>query len=156
MKPYSGKIKGERMKSYLIALISLSCLMILSCAKKTREAEQIESKDEAEYTLVNDAKTLSAYEGKKVCVKGKISNTPWQHLVASPDSFPIPTYFDVGDYQIMVYSKKELACPDCECEIEIKGTVLKVQSAGKHPKADEVLTEYHITADSWTCLDEKK
>jgi hypothetical protein len=144
------------MKHYLIVLLTLSLLMLISCTESKREIEKMEPKDQTEYIPVEDAKTLSAYEGKKVCVNGKPSQAPWQHLIASPDSFPIPTYFDVGDYQIMVYSKRELACTDPACEIEVKGTVIRVQSEGKHPKADEVLTEYHITIDSWRCIKEEK
>lgn len=141
------------MRWYLVAMLTLLLVTFMSCTEKVRETEQMQSEGKSEYVPVDDARTLSAYEGRKVRVKGKISEAPWQHLIASPDSFPIATYFDIGDYQIMVYSSEPIACADSTRSISIKGTVIKVQSKDKHPKADEVLTEFHITVDSWECID---
>lgn len=149
--------KGERMKRYSILLIALLIMVTLACVEERAPVEKEEVIEATgNYEVVEKMKDLKDLVDKKVCITGTISNEPWQHLIASPDSFPISTYFDIGDMQIIVYSAKELACPNCKCEIEIKGTVLKVQGKGKGSKADEQYIEYHIVADSWRCLDEAK
>ncbi len=102
------------------------------------------------YTRLPSADVLSKYEGRKVEIAGRVSNTPWQHLIANPEGFAYSAYFDVGDFQIVVYSKAPIACPGA---LLARGTVVKVQGSSKRPgsKADESFVEYHLAADSWDC-----
>ncbi|MBN2353744.1 MAG: hypothetical protein JXD23_14320 [Spirochaetales bacterium] len=93
---------------------------------------------------------MSGLEGRKVEIAGRISDTPWQHLIGNPDGFPYSYYFDVEDFQIVVYSKSPIACPG---PLLVRGTVVKVQGSSKRSdtKADASWVEYHLAADSWEC-----
>ena len=143
------------MKRYFIVLIAFLVLLSLDCVEKRASVVKEEVIEAARnYEAVEKMEDLKHLVNKKVCITGTISNEPWQHLMSPSDSFPISTYFDVGDMQTVIYSAEILACPNCKCKIEIKGTVIKIQGMGKGSKADETYVEYHITADSWCCLDE--
>jgi hypothetical protein len=145
------------MRRYPVLLLALLIIAVLACTEEQPPGEKEEAIEaRGDYVAVEKLEDLKSLAGKKVCITGTISSEPWQHLMASPDSFPISTYFDMAEMQTVVYSAEKLACPNCACEIEIKGTVLKVQGKGKGSKADEDYVEYHIVADSWRCLDEKK
>ena len=102
------------------------------------------------YVRLQSANGMSQYEGRKVELSGRVSETPWQHLMANPEGYGLSYYFDVGDFQIVVYSKSPIECPGV---ILVRGTVIKVQGSSKRPgtKADESFVEYHVTADSWEC-----
>jgi hypothetical protein len=102
------------------------------------------------YARLDSALALERYAGKKVELKGRISDTPWQHLVGSPAGFPYSCYFDVDRFQIVVYSKTPIACPGA---LVVRGTVVEIRGSSKRPgtKADESWVEYHLAADSWEC-----
>jgi hypothetical protein len=145
------------MRRYFIVLTALLVVLTLACVEEQASVEKEELiETTGNYEAVEKMEDLKDLVNKKVCITGTISNEPWQHLMAPSDSFPISTYFDVGDMQTVVYSAENLACPNCKCKIEIKGTVIKVQGMGKGSKADETYVEYHITADSWSCLDKEE
>ncbi|MBN2442187.1 MAG: hypothetical protein JXJ04_12610 [Spirochaetales bacterium] len=101
------------------------------------------------YIDVTDAMGLENYVDKKVKVTGKISGEPWQHLVGSFKDFRESYYFDVDDYQILIYSKKPI---NCETNLTVYGSVVKVSGRSKRPEDEvEEYTEYHIQVDTWTC-----
>jgi len=102
------------------------------------------------YVRLSSAQALSQYDGRKVEIAGRVSRTPWQHMIGNPAGFPYSEYFDVGNYQIVVYSKTPLDCPGA---IIVRGTVIKLQGSSKRPgtKADESFIEYHLAADAWEC-----
>lgn len=102
------------------------------------------------YTRLETAGGLAEHEGKKVELVGRISNTPWQHLIGNPAGYPYSEYFDVDDYQIVIYAKEPLSCAT---EMIVRGTVYKVQGSSKRPgsKADNSFVEYHLLVDEWEC-----
>jgi hypothetical protein len=93
---------------------------------------------------------LRTHDGERVELRGRVSNTPWQHLIANPEGFPHSCYFDVDDYQIVVYSKQPIVCQGL---LSVRGAVVKVQGSSQRPgtKADETFVEYHLAADEWDC-----
>ncbi len=102
------------------------------------------------YARLPSADNLSRHEGRRVELAGRVSNTPWQHLMANPDGLPYSAYFDVGDFQIVVYTESPIACRG---RMLVRGVVVKVQGSSKEPgaKADESYVEYHLAAESWDC-----
>lgn len=101
-------------------------------------------------SLVTDSGRLKEYEGKKVIVEGTISNIYWQHLIDSPRTHQVSSYFDIGNSQIMIYSKKDI---ECKGRLRIKGTVIKLGGGEKKTNQKETATEYHIVADDYECLE---
>ncbi len=103
-----------------------------------------------DYTLLEDASRMSAYVDKKISLEGEISGTPWQHMIAATAEYPYSEYFDVKDFQIVVYSKAPM---ECRGKLRVFGRVLKVTGKGKRPEpGDEPYTEYHLLVDRWECL----
>jgi hypothetical protein len=102
------------------------------------------------YTRCAKASDMKYHIGKTVELTGRISHTPWQHLMGNPFGFGETYYFDVGDFQIVIYSKVPI---DCAGEVKIRGTVLKIQGPPKSAgsKVDETYVEYHLAVDEWTC-----
>ncbi len=92
---------------------------------------------------------LSKQVDKQVTIKGKISNVPWQHMVASVKGYPLSEYFDLeDDAQIVIYLKK--AIPE-KGLISVTGKVIGVKGGSKRPGAakSEPYVEYHVAVDSW-------
>ncbi len=104
----------------------------------------------ANYTRLDSALAMERFAGKKVELAGRVSDTPWQHLVGNPDGFPYSCYFDVDRFQIVVYAKRPIACSGV---LVVRGTVVEIRGSSKQPgsKADESYVEYHLTADEWEC-----
>ncbi len=101
--------------------------------------------DRDAYRAVGQASELKALVGQRVVVRGSVSDTPWQHLVAS-----VPGrngyYFDMEGWQIVVYAEREPASGP----ILVYGTVLEVEGGGKRPgKSEERFVEYHVLCDFW-------
>ncbi len=91
--------------------------------------------------------------GKKIAIKGKISDIPWQHMIKDVENHNHIYYFDLEDGdQIVIYSKTELNCAE---SLLITGEVIEVRGKTKRPgKIDDVTyIEYHIVIDDWECLD---
>jgi hypothetical protein len=96
---------------------------------------------------------LSKQVDKHVTINGKISNLPWQHMIASVKGFPMSEYFDLEDRtQIVIYSKN--AIPERGL-ISITGKVIGVKGGSKRPGAakSEPYVEYHVAVDSWKPID---
>ena len=102
------------------------------------------------YVKLDSTGEMKRHIGKKVELTGRISDTPWQHLLGNPFGFGDSYYFDVGYFQIVIYSKTPLACAG---EVTVRGTVLKVQGPpkGAGTKVDDTHVEYHLTVDDWVC-----
>ncbi len=126
--------------------IGIIFYLAMGCSETTKK----ETTETTKSVIVKDASELQNYEGKVVSVEGKIAEVIWQHLIKSPETHPEMTYFDIGDYQIVVYSKKPIMSKG---KLKISGTVVKVEGKSKRPGSDEIYTEYHIAADKWECID---
>jgi hypothetical protein len=103
----------------------------------------------SEYTVLEDTVRMPEYTGKKVCLKGRISRTPWQHMISVQQGYPIPDYFDVGDFQIVIYSREPVRCKG---DVLVYGTVVLIEGETKNPNRKESATEYHLKVDRWECL----
>ena len=91
--------------------------------------------------------------GKKIAIKGKISDIPWQHMIKDIENHNHIYYFDLEDGdQIVIYSEVELYCSR---SLLVTGEVIEVRGKSKRPsKIDDVTyVEYHIVVDGWECLD---
>lgn len=99
--------------------------------------------------VINDAARLKEFAGKRVEVEGSISTIIWQHMVQPTKEYPIEQYFDIGNYQIVIYMKKPIPCKGA---MRVIGTVVELLGSSKDPRRKETVTEYHINVDSWRCL----
>jgi hypothetical protein len=125
------------MKWRLFLLCCAVCL-IFSCAGV------------AVYQRLDSAGEMRSCTGKKVELTGRISDTPWQHLIGNPFGYGESYYFDVKDFQIVIYARTPITCPG---EITVRGKVIKVQGPPKREggKVDETYVEYHLIVDEWSC-----
>lgn len=110
-----------------------------------------------EWLDVGGSAELSRHEGRRVRLVGRVSATPWQHLMGAAPGKSLDTYFDTADRgQIVVYSDRPI---ECRGEMQIWGTVVRVHGGPKRPdapgkttKMPEEYEEHHLAADGWKCL----
>lgn len=91
--------------------------------------------------------------GKKIALRGKISDVPWQHMIEDVENYNHIYYFDLeGGNQIVIYSKAEIQCAS---SLSVTRKVIEVRGKSKRPgKIDDITyVEFHIIVDDWTCLD---
>jgi len=100
--------------------------------------------------LLSDDDYIGDYEGQKVVVEGRISQIPWQHLIAPSDSHPVILYLDSGKNQIVIYSKRYITCTE---KIKTTGTVIKIEGKSKKTGSDEIFSEYQIVVDEYECIE---
>ncbi|MCG3226653.1 MAG: hypothetical protein H7645_07025 [Candidatus Heimdallarchaeota archaeon] len=90
------------------------------------------------------------YLGKEITLKGRISETPWQHMIDTSHNFDHIYYLDLeGGDQIVFYSKEPVVCSS---SIKIEGKVIRVVGESKRPGSDTTFIEYQIVAEKWECL----
>jgi len=90
--------------------------------------------------------------GKRIAIKGKISDVPWWHIIKDLENHNHIYHFDLEDGdQIVIYSAVELYCTRF---LLVTGEVIEVRGKSKRPsKIDDVTyVEYHIIIDEWECL----
>jgi hypothetical protein len=105
---------------------------------------------QAEYRQLSEDDSLASFNGQKVQVEGRISDTPWQHLINIPEAHPEIAYFDLaGGAQIVVYSREKIPCLERSL---IKGTVIEIKGESKRPGSKDEVREYQIVVDAWECL----
>jgi hypothetical protein len=97
-------------------------------------------------TKVADISQLADHVGKTVTVYGKISNVPWQHILAGDTSYRYSYYFDVGSSQTVIYAQEKI---DCSLLLSVTGKVIEVKSTSNKTGSD--YREFHILVDSWFC-----
>jgi hypothetical protein len=91
--------------------------------------------------------------GKEIILKGKLSDTPWQHMIDTSQKYENIYYLDLeGGDQIVFYSRNPVECKD---EIMIKGKVIRVVGKSKKPGSDITYIEYQIVAEEWECIKSK-
>ena len=89
--------------------------------------------------------------GKEILLKGKLSNTPWQHMIDASLKHKNIYYLDLeGGDQIVFYSKTPI---DCKNAIRLKGKVIRVVGKSKKPGSDVTYVEYQIVAEEWECIE---
>jgi hypothetical protein len=97
-------------------------------------------------------KSLHEQVGQSVEVLGRISDTPWQHMMGSVPGKPHALYFDLaaGGAQTVLYSADLIRCKG---DVLVKGTVIEVSGAGKRDPArkEPLHREFHIDVTSWEC-----
>ncbi len=92
--------------------------------------------------------------GKAIVARGRVSNTPWQHLVGDVPG-KSPEYFDLEEGgQTVVYLPKPITCPGL---VDVEGTVKEVRGTPKRPggpetKVDDSYGELHIDVTAHRCL----
>ncbi|MBN1948036.1 MAG: hypothetical protein JW797_20375 [Bradymonadales bacterium] len=105
-----------------------------------------------DYLSIPKGASLFEHEGKKVAIIGRVSRTPWQHLIDSIESHPCITYLDLGKNQIVVYSQDPL--PE-QGDIEIRGTLFRLVGSSKRPGSTDRYTEIQLVADSWSLCEKQ-
>jgi len=92
-------------------------------------------------------KYLAENEGNSIKLRGKISNTMWQHIQIHLETHPNMNYFDLEDgFQIIIYSQDPISCKD---KMEIEGKVIKVEGVKNSRSKANGFSEYHLVVDSW-------
>jgi hypothetical protein len=102
------------------------------------------------YTQLDSAHDMQFYVNRMVALRGRISDTPWQHLMGNPPGLDRTYYFDVDDFQIVIYAGEPIAC---DGPLTVRGLVMKIQGPPKRvgAKVDETYVEYHLAVDGWEC-----
>ena len=89
-------------------------------------------------------------KGADVDLAGKISDTPWQHMIIMPQAYPYANYLDLEDGdQLVIYTKKQV---NCTGEIKVNGKVIEAEGTSKRPGSDEKYTEPQILVDRFECI----
>ena len=126
------------MKPFLNIIALLFILFVFTCSTT------------GEYIMLPDANNLQDYVDRQVCLEGEISQVIWQHMIAVVDGYPYSEYFDVKDYQIVIYTKNKISCGTM---VRVYGRVIKVEGQGKrYEPGDELYREYHLAVDRWECV----
>ncbi len=98
-----------------------------------------------DYILIEEPGALKKHAGENVIVTGNISNIIWQHIMGHFEEYPYDYYFDIGDSQIVIYSKKPI---NTDKTIRVYGEVVEISGKAKgDPRKD--YSEYHILVDHW-------
>jgi hypothetical protein len=93
---------------------------------------------------------LSDQIGQAVVLEGKVSQTPWQHMIQDLPKKVI-TYFDLdGGNQIVVYTTEEIPCPG---RVRLEGRVILTEGNSKRPGSKERYSEVQLDVARWSCLD---
>ncbi len=99
--------------------------------------------------VIREGGALWGREGARVVIEGKVAREIWQHMMAPPRGYGHETYFDMGKFQIVLYSKDRI---ECAGTVRATGTVVKIEGSSKDPRRKEACTEYHVAVDSWECI----
>jgi hypothetical protein len=92
---------------------------------------------------------LSDKIGQDVVLEGKVSQTPWQHMIQDLPKKVI-TYFDLdGGNQIVVYTTEEIPCTG---RIRLEGRVILTEGESKRPGSKEKYSEVQLDVTRWSCL----
>ncbi len=118
-------------------IIILFLLISNSCNKKK------------DLPLIEDASLLSKYAGQKVIVIGQISQVQWQHTIRYIKTHPVAINFDVGNMQIIIYSKRDI---DTKEKLKITGKVIKVDWESEKAGNNSKFSEYHIIVDNYEVI----
>jgi hypothetical protein len=96
------------------------------------------------------ASDLSARVGERVVLAGRVSQTPWQHMIRG-DLKKQSAYIDLErGGQIVAYAEGSISCPGT---VVLTGTVLLTEGSSKRPGSKEVGSEVQLDVESWQCLD---
>lgn len=90
--------------------------------------------------------------GAQVVIEGRVSKTPYQHLI-DPVAGKNIEYFDLDDGdQIVIYVKGPIGCAG---KVRLTGKVKEVVGTSKRPgsKHKERYVEYQIDVTRWQCLE---
>jgi hypothetical protein len=99
--------------------------------------------------IILQAGKLEKHEGRKVVIQGSVAKEIWQHMVAPSREYPHETYFDMKDFQIIIYSKDTITCPG---KVQAAGTVIRLEGSSRDPRRKEAVAEFHVYVDTWECL----
>jgi hypothetical protein len=100
--------------------------------------------------IIEEIDRLSDYTGKTITVTGRISDTPWQHIIGYEPDHPFSYYFDVGDMQTVIYSESEI---QCRSRLRVTGKVIEVGTKSKKPGSDTDYKEYQILVENKVCIE---
>jgi hypothetical protein len=155
-------------------MITISLLMLTSCHHKQDEpqtptpesqpeavADSLPATPDSEPVADNPSPEppkvtlaladLPNYVGKSVTLQGKITDLPYQHVMAPPAGTKHDYYFNLDKSQIVLYTVEEISCGTT---LEVTGTVLEIQGAAKRgaKPGDSYYKEYHLNVASWKCI----
>ncbi len=89
------------------------------------------------------------FVGKKVTLKGKVSNIMWQHFATPILDHPYTTYIDLDEtHQIVAYSKEPIEKLEY---IQFTGNIIKIDTQNNDPRSKicDGYVEYQIIIDTW-------
>lgn len=138
-------------KLVLVALLGTVLMAaVVSCRGGSGpDDEKPASPASGEYFKIGPQDDLGAKVGRKVVLEGRLSMTPWQHMIHWPDGYGQIAYFDYElGRQTVLYSKSPLDCPGF---LTVWGTVLEIKGESKRPGSDAPAVEYHILVDRFDC-----
>ncbi len=122
----------------------LAAALLLSASSSCTSTEPMPARAPSATTMAG------AKPGAAITLRGRVSSTPWQHLMTGVPG-KADAYFDLGggSEQTVVYWKDP---PKCSGDVEVTGKVLEVKGASKGSKADEV-REPQVDVESARCVE---
>ena len=91
---------------------------------------------------------------KTITIEGKVSSTPWQHLIGVFEEFPYSEYFDLDNQeQIVIYTKKQILKRNVR--LKLTGTIIKLTGRSKRPGSQDTTAyyEYQMLVDNWSYIE---
>lgn len=90
--------------------------------------------------------------GQRAVLAGRVSKTPWQHMIRA-DMHKEAVYVDLdGGGQTVAYAKGGIAC---EGPVLLRGEILLTEGSSKRPGSKEIVSETQFDVESWLCLSAK-
>lgn len=102
-------------------------------------------------TTKADRSFFEAHKDRPVKLLGRVSKTPWQHMVRGvPGKQMVYIDFADSEYQVVAHFDRE---PTCAGDVEIDGVVGELRGPGKVSPgaASNEHVEYDVDVTSWTC-----
>lgn len=125
-------------------LRSLAAVLVLCACGKTATSDPL---------APNAVTTMTgAHEGQSITLRGKVSTSPWQHLMSGvPDKQEAYLDLQGGKEQTIVYWKEP---PACAGEVVVTGKVIAVRGQSKGPKGEESnVEELHVDVATVRCME---
>jgi hypothetical protein len=122
------------MRGWLVGCGRVASLLLLSLA----------------WAVPGEASSLRDQAGQRAAIVGRVSTTPWQHMI-SAIPHKTETYIDLEDgSQTVAYFGGRIACAE---RVLLEARVVLIEGRSKRPGAKETASEVQLDVERWTCLD---
>lgn len=90
--------------------------------------------------------------GQDLILVGRVSRTPWQHMIRG-DLHKESAYIDLEDGgQIVAYAGGTITC---DGPVLLRGRAILTEGSSKRPGSKDICSEVQVDVGSWECLDKE-